>query len=78
VNHYSRPNKGSGIKNSSTYDLSLASFSRKKLVLQETSKNQILVLMLYAFFYKQYVVPDKSIGEVEVQGKKGIFHTADL
>ena len=38
VNQYSRPNKGSGSKNSSTYDPSLASLGRKKSILQETSK----------------------------------------
>ncbi|KZS02425.1 Uncharacterized protein APZ42_000542, partial [Daphnia magna] len=39
VNQYSRPNKGSGSKNSSTYDPSLASFGRKQSILQETSNN---------------------------------------
>jgi hypothetical protein len=69
VNHYSRPNKGSGIKNTSTYDPSLASFSRKKLVLQETSEKPILVFIKHAI-KKKYVFSGKSIREVDSQAKK--------
>ncbi|KZS10175.1 Uncharacterized protein APZ42_025420 [Daphnia magna] len=45
MSQYSRANKGSGIKYSSTYDPSLASFSRKKLILKKSSKKSYKTYM---------------------------------
>lgn len=69
VNQYSRPNKGSGSKNSSTYDPSLASFGRKQSILQETSKIK-LSCKCRMHSYIQKIFTGNNIRQVEAQEKK--------